>query len=154
MKVPGCPRQAPGLLPGFLRLLWMLPAVCAVEGKPAVSGGTGGPVLVQNSQRRQRPGGLRGTCAEGARRSADAALSWKRLRFSLCLTSSGAPADSSRPARPPVRLLVDRCGPVQHVRPAGCGTSTCRRPRSSASVWRLHLWNQRSSERVLLVSGL
>lgn len=51
MKVPGSPRQAPGLLPVFLRLLWMLPAVCAVEGKPAVSGGTGGPMLVQNPQR-------------------------------------------------------------------------------------------------------
>lgn len=35
MNVLGFPRQTPGMVLDILRLLWMLPAVMAVEGKPA-----------------------------------------------------------------------------------------------------------------------
>lgn len=37
MNVMGFPRQTPGMVLDILRLLWMLPAVWAVEGKPAFS---------------------------------------------------------------------------------------------------------------------
>lgn len=42
MNALGFPRQTPGMLRDILRFVWMLPAVWAVEGKPAFSPHVGG----------------------------------------------------------------------------------------------------------------